>query len=325
MDSELQGRLRNTQLPYHSAMIPLYEAVVNSIQSIEERCSVQKADFRKHSIDVIVHRSKQQQLVPSSVSNKPIEGFEVRDTGIGFTDENWSSFNRLDSLHKIKKGCRGIGRLMWLKAFSNVDVKSTFWITERGTYATRNFKFDVAYNKDQVDDPVDGGVEPETIVKLFGFDAKYASHPKTPKSLEGIAIGLLEHILWYFIRDEGVPRITLSEAEGDDKIELSELLEEHMHKSAETQKFEVKDNEFWVTHCKIRASKNKGHALGYCAADRLVKEEHLKGKLPGLNASISDAEGDFSYAAYITGEFLNDRVFEMRVGFNIDEEIEGLF
>lgn len=98
-----------------------------------------------------------------------------------------------------------------------------------------------------------------------------------------------------------------------------------MHKSAETQKFIVKNNEFWVTHCKIRASKNKGHALGYCAAGRLVKEEHLKGKLPGLNTSISDADGEFSYAAYITGDFLNDRVFEMRVGFNIDEEMEGLF
>lgn len=325
MDSELQGRLRNTQLPYHSAMIPLYEAVVNSIQSIEERCSVQGTDFRNHSITILVCRSRQQQLATGSTSGNPIEGFEIHDTGIGFTDDNWNSFNKLDSLHKIKKGCRGIGRLMWLKAFSSVEIQSTFWDAERSTCVTRNFKFDVAYNKDQVGDPVDGGTNPETTVKLYNFDAKYAAHPKTPKTLEGIATGLLEHILWYFIRDEGVPKITLSEAETDEKIDLSELLEEHMHKSAETQKFAVKGKEFWVTHCKIRASKNKGHALGYCAAGRLVKEEQLKGKLPGLNASISDADGEFSYAAYITGEFLNDRVFEMRVGFNIDEEIEGLF
>lgn len=213
LDSELQGRLRNTQLPYHSAMIPLYEAVVNSIQSIEERCGVQNPDFRNHSIDVIVHRTKQKPLISGSVSIQPIEGFEVSDTGIGFTDDNWNSFNRLDSLHKIKKGCRGIGRLMWLKAFSKVEVQSTFWVAELKHCVTRNFNFDVAYNKDQVDDPIKAGDAPGTIVKLHGFDAKYASHPKTPKSLEGIATGLLEHILWYYVRDEGVPKITLVEAE----------------------------------------------------------------------------------------------------------------
>lgn len=306
-------------------MIPLYEAVVNSIQSIEEHCSVQNTDFRNHSIEVLVHRTKQQPLDTGSISSKPIDGFEVSDTGIGFTDDNWNSFNKLDSMHKIKKGCRGIGRLMWLKAFTKVEVQSTFWVAERKIFVRRNFKFDVGYNKDQVDDPIDGGMAPGTRVKLYGFGAKYASHPKTPKSLEGIATALLEHILWYFIRDEGVPQIRLLEAEGGEPIDLGELLEQHMHKSAETQKFVVKENEFWVTHCKIRASKNKGHALGYCAAGRLVKEEHLKGKLPGLNASISDADGEFLYAAFITGDFLNERVFEMRVGFNIDEEIEGLF
>jgi hypothetical protein len=36
MDSLLEGRLRNTHLPFSKGMIPLYEAVVNSIHAIED-------------------------------------------------------------------------------------------------------------------------------------------------------------------------------------------------------------------------------------------------------------------------------------------------
>lgn len=36
METNLQGRLRNTSLPYNHGLLPMFEAVVNSIHSIEE-------------------------------------------------------------------------------------------------------------------------------------------------------------------------------------------------------------------------------------------------------------------------------------------------
>ena len=36
METNLQGRLRNTSLPYNQGLLPLFEAVINSIHSIEE-------------------------------------------------------------------------------------------------------------------------------------------------------------------------------------------------------------------------------------------------------------------------------------------------
>jgi hypothetical protein len=36
MPANLSGRLRNTPLPYTSGLLPLFEAVVNSIHAIEE-------------------------------------------------------------------------------------------------------------------------------------------------------------------------------------------------------------------------------------------------------------------------------------------------
>ena len=37
-----------------------------------------------------------------------------------------SSFETLDSDYKASQGCRGVGRLLWLKAFEKVNVVSVF-------------------------------------------------------------------------------------------------------------------------------------------------------------------------------------------------------
>ena len=53
-----------------------------------------------------------------------ITSFTVTDNGAGFNDDNFNAFLTLDTDHKIDKGGRGIGRLLWLKAFQRVDVAS---------------------------------------------------------------------------------------------------------------------------------------------------------------------------------------------------------
>ena len=55
-----------------------------------------------------------------------IIGFKIIDNGIGFNDANLKSFETLDSDHKAVKGCRGVGRLLWLKAFQKVYVDSVY-------------------------------------------------------------------------------------------------------------------------------------------------------------------------------------------------------
>lgn len=79
MESYLQGRLRNTPLPLGHGLLPLFEAVVNSIHSIEERGNSGSAG----SIEIEVLRSPQTSLAP------PLEhivgqeaGFSVQNTGV---------------------------------------------------------------------------------------------------------------------------------------------------------------------------------------------------------------------------------------------------
>lgn len=126
--TSLAGRVRNTSLPKSHSLLPLHEAVVNGLQSIDERFG---DDISEGRLRITINRSAQEELDLGSVTAgrtplRPIVGFTVEDNGIGFTSENMKSFETLDSDHKAAVGARGVGRLLWLKAFGRVTVRSTY-------------------------------------------------------------------------------------------------------------------------------------------------------------------------------------------------------
>jgi len=121
LHTNLKGRLRNTSLPKSHGLMLVFEAVVNSIHSIEE-----KANAEDGSIVLRINRITQSSF-DLEAKSLPIIGFTIIDNGCGFDEVNYKSFETLDSDHKIDKGCRGVGRLMWLKVFDLVEVESHFF------------------------------------------------------------------------------------------------------------------------------------------------------------------------------------------------------
>ena len=212
MHSELNGRLRNTNLPYSKGLMPVYEAVINSIQAIEDRSQSEQNPLHDYYIRLEIERSEQLDLEPKRGPRPEgeIVRFRVTDNGVGFNDENWESFRTLDSLHKVDKGCRGIGRLMWLKAFDKVLVDSTY--DENGQTKRRKFGFDIPNEVSESEAVSPGSGKILTVVELEGFRRQFAA--ATHKTSDKIASGLLEHCLWYFIRAEGVPKITVCDGAG---------------------------------------------------------------------------------------------------------------
>ncbi|MBN0809737.1 ATP-binding protein, partial [Pseudomonas aeruginosa] len=105
-----------------------FEAVVNSIHAIAES----NPDFDCGEITIEIIRSPQSSLHLDDKAKRgappqePIIGFKVIDNGVGFHDKNMESFETLDSEYKASQGCRGVGRLLWLKAFEGVNVSSTY-------------------------------------------------------------------------------------------------------------------------------------------------------------------------------------------------------
>ena len=94
MKASVSGRVRNTSLPRANALLPVFEAVMNSFQAIEE--SEQTAG---HTITIFAEREGDLE------DGKPgaIHSFSVTDSGIGFTDDNFDSFNTVVSPYTARK------------------------------------------------------------------------------------------------------------------------------------------------------------------------------------------------------------------------------
>ena len=96
---------------------PLFEAVTNSLE----------ANADEIDISVSVGNSQLPLHLPNSGNETQIykiSGFTVTDNGEGFTPANVQSFKTLWSKAKIKLGCKGAGRLTWLKVFKKVKIES---------------------------------------------------------------------------------------------------------------------------------------------------------------------------------------------------------
>lgn len=322
MDTNLHGRLRNTSLPVGSGLMPLFEAVVNSIHAIEE-AGLPMSEGR---ITVQVLRGSQKSLdfsddsADNSTAKEPIIGFRITDNGIGFNETNMASFRTLDSEHKVKKGGRGVGRLLWLKAFKAVRVESVFEQTDNEKIKrTFNFNSTLGVSEESTEN-VAVELQRLTAVHLDGFEKRYRDG--SLKTAPSIANSLFEHCLWYFVREGSAPEITL--CDDGETISLSNVYDGHMASSAVTETISIKKREFSLTHIRLSAT-SRPHAIALCAASRLVKEESLVGKLPGLFGKLNDGANQFVYLCYVASEFLDEAVRAERTDFNISEEASEMF
>ena len=321
LTTSLAGRVRNTSLPKSHALLPLLEAIVNGIQAIDAR---QVSSDEPGRIDIRVHRDAQAELDfgpagPGRVPMKPIVGFTVADDGVGFTEQNMSSFETLDSDFKADLGCRGVGRLLWLKAFDKVSVRSAYE-DDTGKLRGRQFNFSIEREVEHGGN-AEGFARPGTVVSLTNFKEQFQQH--SPKGVDAIAREVFEHCIWYFLRPGGAPVMIV--ADEDDSVSLADLMDEFVDSAMSSSSIEVKGQKFDMLNLRLRTSaRNSVPRLYWCAASRVVIEENLSGKVPGLHGKLKDeTSGEFVYVCYLTSDFLDERVRSDRTAFDISDRIVG--
>lgn len=318
LKTSLAGRVRNTSLPKSHALLPLLEAIVNGIQAIDARPEDAAGPGR---IDIRIQRESQAELdlgtaSPGPAPKKAIVGFSVTDNGVGFGPENMSSFETLDTDYKSGLGCRGVGRLLWLKAFGRVTVRSAYR-AEDGQLEGRQFRFSIE-REVEYQGAADGFEQPGAVVNLDGFKRTYQEH--APKGVEAIAREILEHCIWYFLRPGGAPDVTV--ADDDDAVRLSDLMDEFVEPAMTPSVIEVKGQRFDLLNLRLKATaRNSSPRLHWCAASRVVLEESLAGTVPGLHGKLTDETGEFVFACYLTSAFLDERVRADRTAFDVSERI----
>lgn len=315
MITNLQGRLRNTSLPKSRAMYSLFEALVNSINSVDERIIEDDTfSISDSKISITVLRD------PTYDGSKgELIGFEISDNGVGFDTKNFKSFNTLDSDLKASKGCHGIGRLLWLKVFSNVVIESTYKEDDR--YYNRKFKFNSSGIYEHELSEVQSTIQLTTI-RIQHISRHYSD--AFPAKATTVSKMLLEHCMWYFMREGSAPNIYI--IDDDEIISLNKEYDNFMLEGSYTESISIKGTTFDLTHIKSKHSKESQHYLNYCAADRIVIDIKLDGKIPGLyDAIIDDSKEKFYYSCYVTSEYLTDNVNDTRQDFTFAKTNNGLY
>lgn len=320
LTTSLAGRVRNTSLPKSHALLPLLEAVVNGLQAIDARFG---SDVGQGHLRVTVERSGQDEFDfgpagPGRAALKPIVGFSVEDNGVGFTSSNMNSFETLDSDYKASMGCRGVGRLLWLKAFDKISICSAYKDDSSALHA-RQFRFSIDREVEHDEEP-EGFTDTGAVVRLDGFKESYQR--SAPKTVEAIAREIFEHCIWYFLRPGGAPEVSVVDEE---TVSLNKLMEEFIFSELPRTSIDVRGKKFDMVNLCLRSStRNFTPRLYWCAASRVVTDENLTGKVPGLYGRLKDKSAvEFTYVCYLSSDYLDMHVRADRTDFDISERVAG--
>ncbi|NUB05804.1 ATP-binding protein [Azospirillum sp. Vi22] len=306
--SNLKGQVRQTLLPKWRPLLPLFEAVVNAFQAIQE--SPRRAS---HHVVVEIERDHTDLLR----DDRPqISGFKITDTGVGFNAENFDSFNTSYSDYKLDRGGKGLGRIMWLKAFSRVEIDSVFVTPDSDGAWRRAFTFNEGYTPGRATANPVAATSTGTSVRLVGFKEPYRS--ECPDTAEQIAHRLIEHILLLFLQKD-CPMVDIHDL--GERLSVNEVFERDFKALASSHTFSLNDVEFKLHGFRIMAPRVSKHRLVYAANCRGVVSDNLKAFIPNLSGRLNDSEGNsFVYLAVVQSPYLDLRVNNARTDFDINHE-----
>ena len=289
--------------------------MINSIQSLED------TDIDRKEITIEALRNPSVQLRLNSDGTKSeepsrFEQFIVTDNGNGFNEVNFKSFQEAYSQLKVKKGCKGIGRFLWLKAFEKVVISSTY--QENGKWYLREFDFTLSgVSPDEAPRELKGNNYSNiTRVTLTGFIARYRD--AVSYSLESLAKKIIEHCLPYFIM-KAVPAITLKDNRGE-SFSLNDYFDKVYKDSLNQDPIDLKGRHYQLYHM-LLAQGADGHELHLCANNREVKSVDLYKKISNLEKGkkLPTEDGDVYYVGYLAGDYLDESINVERSEFEFED------
>jgi hypothetical protein len=307
---------------------PLVELVVNAIQSIDAK------GIQNGLIEIEVLRNGQADMVDRL---EDVDGFRVKDNGIGFTKTNRDAFDTLYTEQKIADGGKGFGRFTCLKYFGRVKVSSTF--AEGDAFHDRSFR--MGLDKDIIVDEKEGPSQTQAAgatIEISGI--KSVRFPD--KKLETIGRVVVERLLPYFVdQDRSCPRVVIREAKNpSDTLSLNDYLGKQNSQIVEMKvdegTFSLSANEdkksFQVRVFKFFAPRTAKSKVSLVAHRREVTDNPLQTYIaefgeeffePGPDQDFTKGR-NFVIKAYVFGDYLNDNVSLERGEFRFQTDADLL-
>lgn len=305
MKFDVLGRINNMRLPDGRTAIlySVYEAVSNSIHAINDRFSESKA-AENGIVDVDIEVDREGDIASISIS----------DNGVGFTPENLESFETSDSRFKYQRGGKGVGRFIWFKMFRTIKVQSIYL---HGKNSER-ISFDFAPEK--TNSIVNKQISPArgspvgTTITLSDLRPEQKGRVRPSSYLKDLAL----HFFPQFIAGS-LPRISITYR--GETSSLNEFISDQVDppvRAIVPVDFGEGETTIAVDHLFVDASISTGLRNSYLltAHGRLVGEPvSIERKY-----ALKSLENGKAYVAVVSGEFLDDRVDQERLGFKLTSE-----
>lgn len=314
LESDIVGRVNRLALrpSEKTALLPLMEAVSNSLYSVTDRLGSQTSANGRISINVIRQDSS---------LGRGIVGFEVEDNGQGFTEENFSSFKTPDSRLKETRGGKGVGRLAWLKVFKKITIDSTY--REGTQWKRRKFDFRLQ-DRDQIHEH---DVDPEichykTVISFRDFHQPFDNRCSTKESV--IETRVAAHFIPMFVAGNA-PKVTVID-EGLE-VELESLFSNSIvDQATETLTIAEGDDAFeltvWSMKCDRKMRFNPpAFNYAFIAGDSRSVIEYSVDEQLGLKA----LDNDYLYVCCASSPYLDQKVNSERTAFTLEpQEIDAV-
>jgi len=300
---------------------PLFEAIENAFNSIEERI-LEEPSLNDGRIEIQIQRVKQRtfaEILKTSLQPPEVIGFSVIDNGVGFRPSNWSAYQEVYTSYKKAKGGKGVGRLSYLQAFDHADVRSVY-LSEGKCYC-RTFK--IVRSHDGTARETNKEVEKQeqlTILNLHSFNLRLRR--KAPKALDAIARQIAEH---FFKRLSVGSQISIHLKDDWDgrAIDLRKFCNEEMVIDKAEASLEIGTHVFRVTHTKCRTRVSDKHQVHLCANNRVVTSHALNTFHLPAKGALACGEDKYFYVAFVEGDILDSEATQDRLGFTLPHEEEG--
>lgn len=309
LEVNLSGRVKNLNISPNHSKVPLFEALSNSLQAINEKNSNEK----RITIKII----RDQEEITSEKDEKrrfaPITGFIVEDNGIGLNDVNFNSFLTTDSNYKEKLGGKGVGRLTYLACFEKAEFNSTF--EENGKYYSRRFIFD---NSNDIDDTMfiqSSDCCTGTMLKLHPYKDKFADY--LPDTVEELSKEIISNFLLDFLHED-CPSVQM--IDGQKNLNLNDIANKMVFEKSEYSSFNLGDETFTMRHVLVNSELYKCNELAFFAHGRAAKKMNLEKLIVDLKSKIKKNGTELYYLGILESDYLNRYVTVDRTDFNIPKK-----
>lgn len=302
---------------------PLIEAIVNSIQAIEDRWN------EDGEIIITLTREGQWVLSLDDEAIPEIVSIAIEDNWIWFNPVNIESFDELYSELKIERWCKGFWRFMFLKYFDTVKIESNYqdWTEYKST------RFDFWRWEDFVENQIISAATKDmswTILYLNNL-----REWKFEKKLSTIARRIVDKLLIYFINDDyKCPTIRIVDGWNE------EILNDYINTHKEITLVDTKNiilnsseesEEFNIKIFKNYYPDNRKSKIILSAHNREVTDRSISEYIPEFSENffeeIQNDKGenvkvDYFVRVYISGDYLNRNVTDDRGEFKFADKNE---